>query len=75
MRERLARGHAEHVGADRAPEQAPEAIHRATRFGKEYRKFIEPLSVLAVHRVETRVEARKGIAMSGQDEQTLREAA
>ena len=71
MRERLARRHAKHVGADRTPEQSPETVDRALRLGEEHLELVEPFAMFAVHRIEPRVQPGERVAMPGQDEQIV----
>ncbi len=69
MRERFAGRHAEHIGADRAAEQATETVDRAAGFGEEDGEFVEALAVFSVHRVEAGVEAGERVAVAWEDEQ------
>src|SRR3569623_1981568 len=73
MRQGLAGRHAEHVLADRAAEQPAEAVDHTARFGEEYFQLVEPLAVLAIERIEPRMQSVERVAMSRQDQQVGRQ--
>src|SRR3569623_1564328 len=69
VRQRLAGRPAEHVLPARAAVQAAEAIGDSARlYADERLELVEPFAMLAVHRVEPRVQARERIAMPRQHE-------
>ena len=68
MRQGFAGRHAEHVGPDRAAEQAAETVDGAAGFGEEDGEFVESLAVFPIHRVEAGVEAGERVAMAWEDE-------